>query len=195
MYLLAFISAFPIANVSPSERPFPDISFKDFNKFVANNFSPHVSLATVLLVLFTMTENSDLLNLHACQNNPQCVEELRQSSSGWIRALARSLNDRLLENTTSLFRKAELPEEISSKNDFVTPVSIKLCMLMDVLKLNPFSKSGKLKKKLLPVSHQEISAVHIICPQSMECEDIRCDPFGLHQTNVLQFRSSHSIEA
>ena len=146
------------------------------------NFSPHVSLATVLLVLFTMTENSDLLNLHARQNNPQCVGELRQSSSGWIRALARSLYDRFLENTTSLFRKAELPEEISSKNDFVTPVSIKLGMLMDVLKLNPFSKSGKLKKKVLPVSHQEISAVHITCPQSMECEDIRCDPFGLHQT-------------
>ena len=182
IYLLALISALPITNASPSERPFPDISFKDFNKFVTNNFSPHVSLATVLLVLFTMTENSDLLNLHARQNNPQCVGELRQSSSGWIRALARSLNDRLLEKTTSLFRKAELPEEIPKKYDFVTPVSIKLGMLVDVLKLDPFSKSGKLKKKLLPVSHQEISAVHIICPQSMECEDIRCDPYGLHQT-------------
>ena len=36
-------------------------------KFVNNNFGPQVSLSTVMLVLFTMTENSDLLNLHAHQ--------------------------------------------------------------------------------------------------------------------------------
>ena len=143
IYLLAFISALPIANASPSERPFPDISFKDFNKFFTNNFSPHVSLATVLLVLFTMTENSDLPNLHACQNNPQCVGELRQSSSGWIRALARSLNDRLLEKATNLFKEAELPQENPKEYDLVTPLSIKLGKLMNVLELNPFSKSGK----------------------------------------------------
>ena len=147
---------------------------------MTNTFSPHVSLATVLLVLFTMTENSDLLNLHARQNNPQCVGELRQSSSGWIRALARSLNDRLEKKATNLFIDKELPETFS-RDDLITPLSSKLNKLMDVLDLNPFSKSGKLKKRLQSVSHQEISAVHIICPQSMECEDLRCEPFGLHQ--------------
>ena len=77
IYLLVFISALPMTIAVSSERPFPDISFKDFNKFVNNNFSPQVSLSTVLMVLFTITENSDLLNLHARQKNPQCIGELK----------------------------------------------------------------------------------------------------------------------
>jgi uncharacterized Zn finger protein (UPF0148 family) len=168
-----------MATAGSSESPFPDISFKDFNKFVNSNFSPQVSLSTVLLVLFTMTENSDLLNLHARQKNPQCIGELKQSSSGWIRALARSLIDRLEETTKNLFIESECLEK--SRNDLITPLTVKLDKLMDVLKLNPFSKSGKLRKRLQPISHREITAVHIICPQSTECEDIQCDPRGLHQ--------------
>ena len=81
-----------------------------FQGFVNSNFSAQVSLSTVLLVLFTMTENSDLLNLHARQKNPQCNGELKQSSSGWIRALAWSLIDRLEGKTNSLFTKSEHPE-------------------------------------------------------------------------------------
>ena len=46
--------------------------------------------------------------------------------------------------------------------------------------LNPFSKSRKLKK-LQTISHQEITAIHLIYSQSMECEDIECDPCVLHQ--------------
>jgi hypothetical protein len=59
-----------------SEMPFPDIAFKDFSKFVNSNFGPQVSLSTVLLVLFTMTENPDFLNLHARQKHP-CIGELK----------------------------------------------------------------------------------------------------------------------
>ena len=161
-----------------SEMPFPDISFKDFSKFVNSNFGPQVSLTTVLLVLFTMTENPDLLNLHARQKNPQQIGELKQSSSGWIRAMARSLIDRLEVKTNSLFTESEHPETLG--NDLITPLTAKLDKLMDVLKLNPFSKSGKLKKKLQTISHQEITAIHLICPQSMECEGTECDPGGLH---------------
>ena len=65
-----------------SEMPFPDISFNAFNKFVSKNFSSEISLSTVLLLLFTMTENPDLLNLHARQKHPQCTAEIKQSSSG-----------------------------------------------------------------------------------------------------------------
>ena len=173
------MSALPMTRAGSSESPFPDISFKDFNKFVNSNFNPQVSLSTVLLVMFTMTENSDLLNLHARQKNPQCIGELKQSSTGWMRALARSLIDRLEETTNDLFTESEYLEK--SRNDLITPLTVKLDKLMDVLKLNPFSKSGKLKKRLQPISHLEISAIHIICPQSMECEDIKCDPHGLHQ--------------
>ena len=179
IYLLVFISALPMTIAVSSERPFPDISFKDFNKFVNSNFSAQVSLSTVLLVLFAITENSDLLNLHARQKNPQCIGELKQSSSGWIRALARGIINRLEEKTNDLFIESEHLE--NSRNDLITPLTIKLDKLIDVLKLNPFSKSGKLKKRLQPISHQEITAIHFICPQSMECEDINCDPRALHQ--------------
>ena len=179
IYILVFISALPMTFAASSERPFPDISFKDFNKFVSSNFNPQVSLSTVLLVLFTMTENSDLLNLHAHQKNPQYNEELKQSSSGWIRALAWSLIDRLEGKINTLFTENEHLE--ISNNDLITPLTVKLDKLMDALKLNPFSKSGKLKKRLEPISHQEITAIHLICPQSMECEDTKCDARCLHQ--------------
>ena len=130
IYLLVFISSLPTAFAVSSETPFPDISFKDFSKFVNSNFSVQVSLSTVLLLLFTMTENPDLLNLHARQKNPQYVGELKQSSSGWIRALARSLIDRLEGKTHSLFTESEHPENF--ENDLITPLTVKLDKFMDV---------------------------------------------------------------
>ena len=96
-----------------------------------------------------MTENPDLLNLHAQQKNPQHIGELKQSSSGWIRALTQSLIDRLEEKTNSLFTFTESEHFENSENDLITPLTVKLDKFMDVLKLNPFSKSGKLKKKTL----------------------------------------------
>jgi hypothetical protein len=163
-----------------AEMPFPGVSFEAFNKFVTNNFTAEISLSTVLLVLFTMTENSDLLNLHARQRHPQCMGEIKQASSGWMRALARCLCDRLEAETNKLFTHNEHVETFS-KNDIIRSLTVKLDNLMDVLKLNPYSKTGKLEKKLKPVSYQEITAVHTICPLSMECEDITCGPYALHQ--------------
>ncbi len=66
-------------------QPFPDITFKVFGDFVTQNFSSRVSLATVLLVLFSLTDNSDLLNLHARQKNPHVQGERKEMSSGWIK--------------------------------------------------------------------------------------------------------------
>ena len=52
-----------------SERDFPDITFKVFNDFVNENFSSKVTLSTVLLVLFSLKDNPELLSLHAKQQN------------------------------------------------------------------------------------------------------------------------------
>jgi len=163
-----------------AEMPFPDITFHAFNKFISKNFSAEISLSTVLLVLFTMTENSDLLNLHARQKHPRCTGEIKQSSSGWIKALARSLGDRLQDKISTLLMDTELPET-PNNHDIASSLAVKLDKLMEVLKLSPFSKTGKLKKRIGPVSYNEIMAVHLICPLSLECEDIECDPHGLHQ--------------
>jgi len=58
-----------------NEQAFPDISFKVFNDFVTQNFSSKITLATLLMLLFTTVENTDLLNPHQCQQNPQLSHE------------------------------------------------------------------------------------------------------------------------
>ena len=64
------------------ESPFPGIPFKLFSSFVKENFSSKITLSQVLLVLFTITDNSDLLNLHARQQNPEYPDEYTSSDSG-----------------------------------------------------------------------------------------------------------------
>ena len=48
-------------------------------------------------------------------------------------------------------------EVFENSNDLITSLTGKLDKLMDLLQLNPFAKSGKLEKKLKPVSHDEIT--------------------------------------
>jgi len=55
----------PVVTALPDESHFPDISFKVFSKFVEANFSSKITLSQVLLVLFTITDNPELLSLHA----------------------------------------------------------------------------------------------------------------------------------
>ena len=78
----------PIANASQVTSPFPDIPFKTFSQFINQNFSSKTSLPTVMILLFSLTENPDLLNLHAGQQYVKCQEEKENLVSGWIKALA-----------------------------------------------------------------------------------------------------------
>jgi len=75
-----------VASATPSHSPFSDTTFQEFARFVQENFSSRISLATVLVVLFTTTSNPDLLNLHARQQNP-LPGEAAQVISGWMKAL------------------------------------------------------------------------------------------------------------
>ena len=94
MKLVIIMAFIPFVSASPTTQPFPDISFKLFSAFVEQTFGSNISLATVLLLLYTMTENPELLNLHACQQHP--VEgENKTVTSGWIRALSRAVMHRL----------------------------------------------------------------------------------------------------
>ena len=72
--LLIFAVFCPIATTARLDT-FPDITFKVFSDFISNNFSSKISLATVLTVLFTLTINPDLFNLHCHQQNPQNADE------------------------------------------------------------------------------------------------------------------------
>lgn len=76
----------------------------------------------------------------------------------------------------------------------VTPIAIKLDAMASVLKLEPvFSMSGKLKNKLGIVSQHEITAVHVICPASIECEDLNCKPFALAQDTYARDTSKVTL--
>jgi hypothetical protein len=58
----AFLS---MVTAVPDEGQLPNIPFKVFSQFVQENFSSKSTLSQVFLVLFTITDNHDLLNLHA----------------------------------------------------------------------------------------------------------------------------------
>jgi hypothetical protein len=54
----------PLVSAESQFDKFPDVTFKVFSDFV-HQFGKDVSLATVLIVLFSLTSNPDLLGLHA----------------------------------------------------------------------------------------------------------------------------------
>src|SRR5262245_29394311 len=152
LVLMAF-QFMPIASANPDHGPFPNVTFKVFNDFVKDHFSSHVSLATVLTVLFTMTSNPDLLSLHACQQHPKVQGEINQINSGWIKALAHALENRLGDATETLFRRADQkplldPEEVTSQ------IGLKLDSLSKILNLNPYDKQGCYLGKLKPISEK-----------------------------------------
>lgn len=170
----------PMVAAMPEESGFPDVTFKAFNAFIKANFSSKVSLATVLLVLFTMTENPDLLNLHSRQKNPSCPGEYKVKASGWIKALASALQNRLADKQNTLFKQEENPQN-TPNHELITPLALKLDAMADLLNLSSYDDTGRYVRKLQPVSHAEIQPVYIICPISSTCETESCNPRGLQQ--------------
>ena len=183
---LALLLSLPSVVAKSDMQPFPDITFKVFSDFVTQNFSSQVSLATVLLVLFSLTENSALLNLHSRQKNPQVQGERKEMFSGWIKTLARALEDCLGSGAKTLLKHREIPQDLDD-DALIIPIATKLDGMASILKLEPvFSKSGKIKHRIATICHQEIVAVHVICPASFECEDTNCQPVALHQNTRIQ---------
>jgi hypothetical protein len=82
---LAIILGFlclPGVSATPTAGTFPDIPFSVFAQFIEDNFSHRITLTTVLVLLFSLTQNTELLNLHARQQNPRFAGERRQAVSG-----------------------------------------------------------------------------------------------------------------
>jgi len=164
----------PGANAALNEQPFPDIPFKVFNTFIEENFSSKVTLATILMLLFTLTENIDLLNLHPQQQNPQLSEEKRVHLSSWIKSLGREIQKKTTDKKfKTLFKKSDSLNSIS-ENQIISTLGTKLNSLANVLGLNSFGSDGKLIQKLQPISKTEIQPILIICPLSSVCSDKKC---------------------
>ena len=127
-----------------------------------------------------MTENPDLLNLHARQKHPSCPGEYKVKASGWIKALASALQNRLANTQGTLFKKRENVQN-TLNHELIIPLALKLDAMADLLNLSSYDDTGRYKGKLHPVSHAAIQPVYVICPISSTCETESCNPRGLQQ--------------
>ncbi|KDQ25339.1 hypothetical protein PLEOSDRAFT_1046294 [Pleurotus ostreatus PC15] len=172
----------PCAAAMPIEDQFPSILFSDFAEFISENYGSEVTLSTVLLILFSLTSNPDLLNLHAKQQVAGGSRKWSESITGWMTALARAISARLGdEATSSLFLpEIDVPGN-KSNSEKTTILAKKFNKLSIVLKLRPYNKSGVLKRKLRPISNALIQPALVICPSTMQCSTATCNGCALGQ--------------
>lgn len=168
LWLFVWLAFLPCAMASNPTTPFPNISFADFNKFVSSVFNPDISLSTVLLVLFSLVENPELLNLHARQKHPNQTNEKCIVASGWIKSLSRALGIRLADKIGFLFKQNEMIPDT-----WETQLALKLDDFSELLGLTPY-KQGAFYKKLHKVSQKSIEPVYMICPLDMTCTTLSC---------------------
>ena len=68
----------------------------------------------------------------------------------------------------------------------IKALGVKLDSLAKVLKLHPYDTSGQFQGQLQPISYKLIQPVHIICPNSLECQTIRCKSQSLLQITPVR---------
>jgi hypothetical protein len=152
-----------------SSSPFPDITFKAFSKFILSNFNKEITLASVLLLLSTMLENPDFLNLHFRRSRSIIRQE--KASTKWMELLAKIFHSRLedCEIHAELLGDNTVPQLAGKLNDFAL-----------LLKLDPYNSSGSLVSKRKSVDYSITEALHIIAPISFECETMTCEARSLY---------------
>ena len=174
IWLLPSVSAMSVQGA----QEFPNVTFKVFNDFVMENFSSKVSLGTVLLLLFTVTENTELLSLHGRQQKRTYSEEYSTQTTGWIKALARGVKSRLQEDARKIFKKNDRP---NSDDYLITSLTVMLDRLAKALNLMPFNEDDVFTGKLQPINHEHIQPVRVICPDAVVCLSAQCQPRSLIQ--------------
>jgi len=159
----------PIVAAVDFKTPFPSIPFAAFSTFIQATFSSEISLATVLVVLFSMLDNPELLNLHACQKHPS-QNEKKICATAWIKALSRALGDGLEVNRSVFWKKTDyIPK------DWTGSLALKLDDLAELLHLSSYDKNGHFQKELKTVSQSDIEPIRFICPISMSCTTKGCN--------------------
>lgn len=108
VWLILIFAFLPTTLAMNDKSPFPDMTFKVFSDFIIHNFSSKITLSTVLFLLFTMTENPELLNLHARQENPSSSSEKSTIKTLWMIALASSIHQKLGKDLKQLWKKNEI---------------------------------------------------------------------------------------
>jgi hypothetical protein len=170
-----------VAAVGLNEGPFPDISFHEFSDFVKMNFSSTISLSSVLLILFSLTENVQLLSLHGRQQKKRYREERSTTVTAWIRVLAQSIRQKLEADIDSVLNE-DMPNRMQEEQITIA-VAMKLNSMATLLRLYPFNKAGKFTGKLKPVSYEAIEPIHVVCPDAVVCQTMTCKPRSLLMTS------------
>jgi len=179
LMVLAFL---PHVAASPDTIPFPNISFDVFSQFIKNNFSSTISLASVLYMVFSLTENTELLALHARQQKGRFEGENSIAVTAWMKCLSRTILKRLDNNGLKPLKESQF----TSVDAQITALGTHLDGMAKLLRLHPSNKHGKVKNKLKPTSYKAIEGVHIICPNTFECTTHSCNPRSLQQVTRIR---------
>jgi hypothetical protein len=172
VFALAWLPTTWAQNTQP--HPFPNPTFKVLSDFILSTFNSNISLTTVLLLLFSLTNNPDLLNLHACQCHPVYHNERTTLANGWIRALACGIEAKLGDNKLEIYSPKNL-----RKQDQTGEFAQSLGQLAIFLDLTPYSQTGQFKCKIHHISRSSILPIYTICPPIMSCTTSSCKPYSI----------------
>jgi len=171
----------PTTAAAPQEfSPFPQLTFRSFSNFIEKNFSSEIKLSTVLIMLFTVMENPDLLSLHARQQYSLVEGEKVSTINSWIKCLSRAVYARVNSNNSKLLSESDHYNGIS-ENHMISNIAIKLDSFGQLLGLVKYNNKGHLKGSLRPISYKAIEAVHVICPATYKCKTIKYQSQSLIQ--------------
>ncbi|KAF8873107.1 hypothetical protein CPB84DRAFT_1854167 [Gymnopilus junonius] len=148
---------------------FPDIHFSDFASVIQTTFGTKISLATVLMLLFSITDNPDVFNLHFRQQHPTEAGENKVVVSGWLIALTNAISTKLEDDRTSTLLFHHERQQTPSSSSQVKLIAQKLDTFVTALSFSPYDSSGNYTHKLLPVSSKKIQPALVICPRSFVC--------------------------
>ncbi|KAF6742060.1 hypothetical protein DFP72DRAFT_1082681 [Ephemerocybe angulata] len=158
------------ALAAPPTLPFPNITFKVFSDCIQEQFSSDISLSTVLVLLYSLTENPEFLNLHGRQQQAKVAGEHGRTITTWMAMFSRlMLGIHLRADRRELFKPADsvvLEEHVEHTVPAVNALSLKLDQMVSVLRLNMYKPSGSIYHRRKPISYKAIEPLHLLCPQS-----------------------------
>jgi len=172
----------PHVVASPEVGSFPSIAFKDFSDFILGNFGPTISLTTVITLLLSMTNNTELISLHFKQAE-------KGGSTAWMKCLARAIKEQLgPDRTQTLFSEFELSffSTTTTRDSDDISLAKKLSDFSQILELYPYNKRKKFTGTLNPISHDSIQPALLICPKSSVCLTSGCNRPSLKQNTRLR---------
>ncbi|KAF6757122.1 hypothetical protein DFP72DRAFT_846036 [Ephemerocybe angulata] len=131
------------ALAAPPTLPFPNITFKVFSDCIQEQFFSDISLSTVLVLLYSLTENPEFLNLHGWQQQAKVVGEHGRTITTWMAMFSRLMLDSVV-----------LEEHVEHTVPAVNALSLKLDQMVSVLQLNMYKPSRSIYHHRKPISYK-----------------------------------------